>query len=96
MTLRPGDGVIPGKYKVFFSASKTVLDRESLIAAKYTSVARTPFTVTVKEGENPPLDFVLERLARRYRRRIIAASNLLIGDGASVVLNFGNVGAASG
>jgi len=59
MTRRPGDGVIPGKYKVLFAVEQTYGGRESVLPARYSSVEETPFEVTVEPRRNPPFDFEL-------------------------------------
>ena len=61
MPRRPGDGVIPGEYKVFFAVEQTYEGRQSLLSARYTNVEQTPFEVTVEPRRNPPFDFELER-----------------------------------
>lgn len=60
-TERPGDGVIPGKYKVCFAIERTYLGKESLVPARYTTPGETPFEVTVEPRGNDPFHFTLER-----------------------------------
>lgn len=60
MTLRPGDGVIPGRYKVLFTIRKTYLGNDSLVPDRYASPDSTPFEVTVQPGSNPPFHFEIE------------------------------------
>ena len=57
MTVKPGDGVIAGKYKVIFEVFKTDLGREPLVPEKYTKPETTPFEVIVEPGvELPPFE----------------------------------------
>lgn len=60
MTRRPGDGVIPGRYKVFFTIEKTFAGRESLVPARYAAAESTPFEVTVDGNANEPFRFEIE------------------------------------
>lgn len=50
----PGDGVIPGRYKVFLTVEKTFAGCESLVPARYAAAATTPFEVTVDSRANKP------------------------------------------
>jgi hypothetical protein len=59
-TVTPGDGVIAGKYKVYFTIHKTYMGQESLIPEKYTKPETTPFEQTV-ERAGEPLEFKLEK-----------------------------------
>ena len=52
-TVEPGDGVIAGKYKVFFEVHETALDLESLVAEEYTKPEISPYEVTVEPGVKP-------------------------------------------
>ncbi|MDZ7617587.1 MAG: hypothetical protein U1E05_11315 [Patescibacteria group bacterium] len=61
MTRMPGDGVIPGKYKVFFTVERTYLGQESLLPARFTSASQTPFEVVVEAGKNEPFSFTLQK-----------------------------------
>ena len=61
MTRRPGDGVIPGKYKVFFIAHKTMMGQEPLLPPRFNSADQTPFEVTVEDGDNEPFSFTLQK-----------------------------------
>jgi hypothetical protein len=61
MTVKPGDGAIPGKYKVCFTIHKTYLGQESLVPAKYTEPDTTPLEVTVEPKNNTPFEFQLDR-----------------------------------
>ena len=57
MTVKPGDGVIAGKYKVIFEVFKTDLGREPLVPQQYTKPETTPFEVIVEPGvELPPFE----------------------------------------
>jgi hypothetical protein len=60
MTRRPDDGVIPGRYRVFFTIEKTFAGRERLVPARYASAEETPFEVTVEPRSNPPFRFEIE------------------------------------
>ena len=60
MTRRPGDGVIPGRYRVFFTVEKTFAGREQLVPARYASAEETPFEVSVEPRTNPPFRFEIE------------------------------------
>jgi len=60
MTVKPGDGVIAGKYKVIFEVFKKDLGREPLVPQKYTKPETTPFEETVEPGMEPP-EYVLEK-----------------------------------
>ncbi|MFH1264746.1 MAG: hypothetical protein ABIK89_03420 [Planctomycetota bacterium] len=60
MTIKQGDGVIAGKYKVIFEVFKTYLGRESLVPDKYTKPETTPLEVTV-EADAKPFEFELEK-----------------------------------
>ena len=60
MTVKPGDGVIAGKYKVIFTIHKTYLGQESVVPEKYTQPQTTPFEKTVQRDAGP-FEFVLER-----------------------------------
>lgn len=60
MTRRPGDGVIPGRYKVFFTIEKTFAGRESLVPTRYAAADSTPFEVTVDGRSNEPFRFEIE------------------------------------
>jgi len=59
-TVKPGDGVIAGKYKVIFAIHKTAIDLESLVAEKYTRPDKSPYEVTVESGVEP-FEFEVER-----------------------------------
>jgi hypothetical protein len=48
-TRRPGDGVYLGKYAVTFAFYRGAMDQRSLIPAKYTSAASTPYHVVVDQ-----------------------------------------------
>jgi hypothetical protein len=58
-TRKPGDGVIIGKYAVTFTVWRGPRDRVSLIDAKYTTSATTPYTYTV-ESDVDDLKFEIE------------------------------------
>jgi len=59
-TVKPGDGVIAGKYKVIFTVHKTYLGQESLVPEMYTKPETTPFEETVEPGREP-FEFVLKK-----------------------------------
>ena len=59
-TRRPGDGVHLGKYAVTFAIYPGVMDRRSLVPAKYTTAALTPYHVVVdKDVDN--LEFEIDQ-----------------------------------
>ncbi len=58
-TLKPGDGVIAGKYKVIFTVYKTYMGQESLVPAKYTK-PETTIEIAVEQGMEPP-NWVLDK-----------------------------------
>jgi hypothetical protein len=59
-TRRPGDGVHYGKYAVTFAIQPGSMDRRSLVPAKYTSAATTPYYVVVdKDLDN--LEFEIDQ-----------------------------------
>jgi hypothetical protein len=60
MTRRPGDGVIPGRYKVFFTIEKSFAGRESLVPARYAAAESSPFDVSVDARSNEPFRFEIE------------------------------------
>ena len=60
-TVTPGDGVIPGRYKVCFTVLKTYLGQEPLVPAEYGNAQTTPFEVTVGPDGASQTDFVLEK-----------------------------------
>lgn len=60
-SFRPGDGAVPGTYKVIVVAMQDMTGRlpedrtplpPPIVPNKYTSIATTDLTVEVKEGEN--------------------------------------------
>jgi hypothetical protein len=59
-TVKPGDGVIAGKYKVIFVVHRTYIGQESVVPERYTKPETTPFEITVEAGMEPPA-YVLER-----------------------------------
>lgn len=61
MTRVPGDGVIPGKYKVFFTIERTLMGKESLVPARFTSPDQTPFEAAVDASSNEPFHFKLQK-----------------------------------
>jgi hypothetical protein len=61
MTIQPGDGAIPGRYKVVFSVLKTYMGREPMVPAKYMDPATTPCEATVEPGKPNQFDFKLDK-----------------------------------
>ncbi len=59
-TMKPNDGVYPGKYKICFMVKKSYLNGESLVAPKYRSKKTTPFEETI-EKNTTGLHFEIER-----------------------------------
>ncbi len=60
-TVEPGDGVIPGKYKVIVVVHKTYLGQELLVPQEYTQAQTTPFEATVESGKPNQFEFTLEK-----------------------------------
>jgi hypothetical protein len=58
-TRRPGDGVYLGKYAVTFAFYRGAMDQRSLIPAKYTSAATTPYQVVI-DDDRDDLNFEIE------------------------------------
>lgn len=58
-TRRPGDGVYLGKYAVTFAFYRGAMDQKSLIPAKYTNAATTPYQVVV-DRDCDDLNFEIE------------------------------------
>lgn len=58
-TRRPGDGVYLGKYAVTFAFYRGAMDQRSLIPAKFTSAATTPYQVVV-DHDRDDLNFEIE------------------------------------
>ena len=63
-TRRPGDGVYLGKYAVTFAFYRGAMDQRSLIPAKYTSAATTPYQVVV-DDDRDDLSFEIEPISTR-------------------------------
>lgn len=59
-TVRPGDGVIHGKYKAVFTILESYRTGKSLVDKKYTSAATTPFECVVDSASHT-FDFELEK-----------------------------------
>jgi hypothetical protein len=59
-TRRPGDGVHYGKYAVTFAIQPGPMDRRSLVPAKYTSAATTPYQIIVDKDLNS-LEFEIDQ-----------------------------------
>jgi len=60
-TVKPGDGVLPGRYKVTIKCLKSYADPDSLtIAKKYAEVSTTPFEVTIEKSLTD-LEFLLDK-----------------------------------
>ena len=61
MTIKPGDGVVPGKYKVFITAVKVYGDpKSSLVPQKYTKAETSGFEITVDKAKSD-VEFTLEK-----------------------------------
>jgi hypothetical protein len=60
MTLKPGDGVQPGKYKVVLRVFKNYRAQTLAVPEKYGSASTTPLEVAV-DDDNTHLDFVVEK-----------------------------------
>ena len=60
-TRRPGDGVHMGKYAVTFAFYRSATDQKSLVSAKYTKPATTPYQVVV-DKDIDDLEFEIEPL----------------------------------
>jgi hypothetical protein len=67
-TRRPGDGVYLGKYAVTFAFYRGAMDQKSLIPAKYTSAATTPYQVVVDQDRND-LNFEIEPIGTSASHR---------------------------
>ena len=59
-TVKPGDGVIKGKYKVTFEVLESYRTGVSLIDKKFTKIESTPFEVVV-DGPSHEFDFEIEK-----------------------------------
>ena len=58
-TLKPGDGAVPGKYKVIVVVKPKYTGPAFSIPVKYTSASTTPLEATVEKGKT--YDFVLTK-----------------------------------
>lgn len=67
-TRRPGDGVYLGKYAVTFAFYRGAMDQKSLIPAKYTSAATTPYQVVV-DHDRDDLKFDIESIGSSASQR---------------------------
>jgi hypothetical protein len=67
-TRRPGDGVYLGKYAVTFAFYRGAMDQRSLIPAKYTSAATTPYQVVV-DDDRDDLSFEIEPIGTSTSQR---------------------------
>jgi hypothetical protein len=67
-TRRPGDGVYLGKYAVTFAFYRGAMDQRSLIPAKYTSAATTPYQVVV-DDDRDDLTFEIEPIGPSSSQR---------------------------
>jgi hypothetical protein len=59
-TRKPGDGVIPGTYAVTFTVLDKPLGGKSLIPAKYSDAAATPYEINV-DGDKTELKYEIEK-----------------------------------
>jgi hypothetical protein len=60
-TRRPGDGIQLGKYAVTFAFFRGAMDQKSLIPAKYTTAATTPYQVVI-DRDRDDLNFEIESM----------------------------------
>ena len=66
MTLRPGDGMMAGDYKVVLLFWKSYVKRDSVLPAVYGSAKTTPLpTIRVKQDETNHFDLVLDLTENR-------------------------------
>ncbi|QDU57563.1 hypothetical protein [Aeoliella mucimassa] len=61
-TLRPGDGVFKGKYKVVFTVMTSPMGGEWLIAPEYRHAESTPYEIVV-DGRQTELEYEIKKLA---------------------------------
>ena len=60
-TVTPGDGALPGEYKVTVHVLDSYQDGKSLVAEKFTKASTTPLQATVTAGGKNHFDFVVEK-----------------------------------
>jgi hypothetical protein len=60
MTQTPGDGALPGHYKVVLEIWKSYRDQESVIPPEYGDAATTPLEATV-DAEHTEFEFTVEK-----------------------------------
>lgn len=60
-TVKPGDGALPGDYKVTIHVTQGYPNGKSMVAKKFTSHADTPLTASVTAGDDNHFDFTVER-----------------------------------
>lgn len=62
MTLKPGDGAMPGEYKVVLLFWKSHIKQDSVLPKEYGKAASTPLPViSVKAGQKNHFDLVIEK-----------------------------------
>jgi hypothetical protein len=60
MTETPGDGALPGNYKVVLEIWKSYRDQESVVPEEYGDAATTPLEATV-DADHTHFEFTVER-----------------------------------
>ena len=60
-TIKPGDGALPGDYKVVLAFFKSYVKHDPALPDIYSSAATTPLKCTVKPGEANHLELVVEK-----------------------------------
>ena len=61
MTIQPGDGALPGEYKVVLSVWESYTVRKSVVADQFTTASSTPLSAVILEGDPNHFDFVVKR-----------------------------------
>ena len=61
MSIQPGDGALPGEYKVVLTVWQSYTGQESVVADEYTDASNTPLSAVIREGEPNHFDFVVKR-----------------------------------
>ena len=60
-TVKPGDGALPGDYRVTVHVMQGYPNGKSMVADIYTRHSATPLNATVKAGDENHFDFTVER-----------------------------------
>ncbi|MEX2168315.1 MAG: hypothetical protein WD851_03320 [Pirellulales bacterium] len=60
-TVKPGDGALPGDYRVTVHVMQGYPDGKSMVADIYTRASATPLNATVAAGAENHFDFTVER-----------------------------------